>query len=54
MKTNWMDAMEHYLSTHKGQGPVKYLIYSGIFLSMLMYVLMKPVLHMLTHKLRQK
>ena len=55
MKTDMMDRLEHYLSRHRGKGLVSHLIHFGIFLFMVVYVVLKPLLNMLIpNKLKLK
>jgi len=55
MKTDFMDKLQLLLDRHHGKGLWSYLVYIVIFISMLSYVVLKPLLNFLTlNKLKLK
>jgi len=55
MKTDFMDRVEHVIARHRGKGALSYLIYFFIFIFMVVYVVLKPLLNLMTiNKLKLK
>ena len=55
MKADLMDKLQQLLASHHGKGLWSYLVYIVIFISMLAYVVLKPLLNFLTlNKLKLK